>query len=92
MDRVGIRELKQNASAIIRRVKAGETLEVTERGAPVARLVPISQREDLIERLVAEGRAVRPDGNLSDLPPPIALPEGRLRPSAILAEMRGGER
>ncbi len=40
MGRVEIRDLKQNASAIIRRVKSGETLDVTERGEPVARLVP----------------------------------------------------
>jgi prevent-host-death family protein len=35
---VGIRELKQNPSAAIARVKAGEEITVTERGEPVARL------------------------------------------------------
>lgn len=39
--RVGVRALKQNASEVLARVKTGETIEVTERGRPVARLTPI---------------------------------------------------
>jgi prevent-host-death family protein len=39
--RVGVRELRQNLSVYLRRVQAGETLEVTERGRPVARFEPI---------------------------------------------------
>ena len=92
MAKVGIRELKQNASAVIRRVKAGESLEVTERGLPVARLIPISDPDDPVERLIGAGQAVAPLGNLRDLPPPIALPEGRRLPSEILEEMRADER
>jgi prevent-host-death family protein len=37
---VGVRELRQNLSKYLERVKAGEDLVVTERGAAVARLVP----------------------------------------------------
>jgi prevent-host-death family protein len=37
---VGIRQLQQNASAVIREVKAGDTVEITERGRVVARIVP----------------------------------------------------
>jgi prevent-host-death family protein len=92
MASVGIRELKQNASAVIRRVKAGESVEVTEHGQPVALLVPIPETNDLIERLIAEGQAARPSGNLSELPPPPAPPKGRPLPSAILAELRAGDR
>ncbi|MBA2504932.1 MAG: type II toxin-antitoxin system prevent-host-death family antitoxin [Thermoleophilaceae bacterium] len=40
MERVGIRELRQNLSKHLERVKAGEALAVTERGREVARLVP----------------------------------------------------
>ena len=36
MERVGVRELRRQASAILRRVAAGETVEVTDRGRPVA--------------------------------------------------------
>ena len=41
MDRVGVRELRQNLSVYLRRVRRGEALEVTERGEPVAILQPI---------------------------------------------------
>jgi prevent-host-death family protein len=39
-DTVGVRELRQNLSKYLDRVKAGEALVVTERGRVVARLVP----------------------------------------------------
>jgi prevent-host-death family protein len=45
----GIRELKEQLSAYIRRVKAGETIVITDRGRPVGRLVPYSQ--SLADRL-----------------------------------------
>lgn len=38
--RVGVRELRQNLSKYLARVKAGEELVVTERGEEVARLIP----------------------------------------------------
>ena len=57
MRRIGIRELRQNASQYIRLVKAGETIEVTERDVPVALLTPLpkggekkSRRDELIEQ------------------------------------------
>lgn len=71
--RVGIRELRQNASKYIERVKAGETLEVTERGRPVAILAPLPRPMSVIERLVAEGRATPASGRIEDLPPPIKV-------------------
>lgn len=43
-EQVGIRELRQNLSVYLRRVAEGETLEVTERGRPVARLAPSKSR------------------------------------------------
>jgi prevent-host-death family protein len=59
MERVGVRELRQNLSVYLRRVRAGERLEVTERGEPVARLEPIVDASDPIARLELEGRIVR---------------------------------
>jgi prevent-host-death family protein len=41
-DAVGVRELRQNLSKYLDRVKAGEDLVVTEHGREVARLVPIA--------------------------------------------------
>jgi prevent-host-death family protein len=44
MRTVGVRELKQRTSEVLRRVREqGEAVEVTFRGRVVARLVPVSQ-------------------------------------------------
>ncbi len=92
MRRVGVRELKQNASAVLRGVKAGEAVEVTERGVAVALIVPVPRGEGVLDRLVAEGRARPAKGSLSELPPPVAAdPESPL-PSQALAELRSDER
>lgn len=92
MARIGVRALKQNASAVLERVKRGESLEITDRGRPVALLVPIPDPARVVERLIAEGRARPPDGNLSDLPSPLKLQRGRRLPSEILRELRETER
>ena len=68
--RVGVRELRQNLSVYLWRVKDGESLEVTEQGRPVARLIPLAadQRSRLAE-MIEDGRATRPKGDLLDRPP-----------------------
>jgi prevent-host-death family protein len=71
MERIGIRELRQNASKYINRVKAGETLEVTEHGRPVAVLAPLPETTSIVERLRREGRLKPAKVRLEDLPPPI---------------------
>lgn len=53
MATMGIRELRDSLTAAIRRVRKGETIEVTHRGAPVALLAPVPM--DRIDRLVATG-------------------------------------
>src|SRR3954452_7866564 len=53
MERVGVRELRQNLSVYLRRVRNGEALEVTERGRPVARLQPLLDLHDAAARLEA---------------------------------------
>ncbi|TMD11477.1 MAG: type II toxin-antitoxin system prevent-host-death family antitoxin [Chloroflexi bacterium] len=88
--RVGIRELRQNASAVIRRAAAGETIEVTDRGRPVARIVPL-RAASVLDQMVAEGRATRAKGNLLDHKPLPPVP-GKPLLSEILAEMRRDER
>jgi prevent-host-death family protein len=55
--RVGVRELRQNLSVYLDRVKAGETLEVTEHGTPVARLGPNAPaRMSIVDQMIADGR------------------------------------
>jgi prevent-host-death family protein len=63
-DKVGIRELRQDLSRYIRRVRAGERLVVTERGRSVAVLSPWAEEGDIVDRLVAEGRMRRGSGGL----------------------------
>jgi prevent-host-death family protein len=84
--RVGVRELRQNLSVYLRRVKAGETLEVTEHGRPVARLAPT--RDAVLspyERMKAEGRIRPATVRWEDVPPPRKL-KGRSL-SDVLREM-----
>jgi prevent-host-death family protein len=54
MERIGIRELRQHASRYLTRVSQGETLEVTDPGRVVARLVPV--HTDAWADLVAAGK------------------------------------
>ena len=62
MLRIGVRELRQNASRYLARVKAGETVEVTERGVLVARLVPLQSSESARDRLIAAGKLIPATG------------------------------
>jgi prevent-host-death family protein len=90
MDKVGMRELRQNARALVRRVSAGETIEITKRGRPVARIVPLQDRS-VVDQMVAEGRATQAQGDLLDVKP-IAQISGKRPLSAVLAELRAAER
>lgn len=91
MTRIGIRELRQKASEYLRRVERGETIEVTDRGRPVALLTPIPDAPPL-ERLRAAGDVDVASGNMDDLPEPLPLAPGQEAPSAILARLRADER
>jgi prevent-host-death family protein len=62
---VGVRELRQNLSKYLARVKEGETLAVTERGHEVARLVPSrSDIDPYYLKLAEKYGATIPKGNL----------------------------
>jgi prevent-host-death family protein len=68
---VGIRELKDSASAIIDRVEGGESITVTKRGRPVARIVSAEMPPGLAA-LIADG-SVRPSEGSRQLPKPAKL-------------------
>ena len=70
---VGVRELRQNLSVYLDRVKKGESLTVTEHGAAVALLRPFAAAGDALSRLVAEGRATPPERSTRDLPRPLKV-------------------
>lgn len=57
---VGVAELRQNLSRYLRRVETGERLLVTDRNRPVAELGPPPTTGTALDRLIAEGKVVRP--------------------------------
>jgi prevent-host-death family protein len=91
MKRVGIRELQQHASGVLRRVRAGEGIEVTERGHPVAVLIP-RRGGSALEALRAEGRVTPSEGDLLDLGPPLPSRSAPSSASARLRRLRATER
>lgn len=64
MTRIGIRELRQHASRYLERVKAGEVVEVTERGKLIALLVSPTPAVASRDRLIASGRLIPAKGAL----------------------------
>jgi len=90
--RVGIRELRQNLSIYVDRVKGGETLEVTEHGHPVAELGPLRRpSKSLYQEMLADGR-IRPARGPMVFPALVELPEGSEPLSETLSNMREEER
>jgi prevent-host-death family protein len=90
MARVGVRELRQRASELLRRVEQGETIEITDRGRAVALLTPLPEGSNL-ERLRAAGEVESATGDISELPPALP-PRGQELPSQVLARLRHDER
>jgi prevent-host-death family protein len=88
--RVGVRELRQNLSVYLARVKAGETLEVTEHGEPVAQLGPRPIRPiSIIDQMIADGRAKPATFDHRKIPPPLPDPNpGGPTLTEILLQMR----
>jgi prevent-host-death family protein len=91
MTSVGVRELRQAASELLRRVAQGETIEITDRGRPVALLSPLPDTGPL-ERLRAGGQIDEATGTLDDLPDPLIMPAGSASASATLTRLRESER
>jgi prevent-host-death family protein len=91
MASIGVRELRQRASELLRRVEQGETIEVTDRGRRVAILAPPPEGNRL-DRMRALGEIEPAKGAFDDLPRPLVLPPGRKRPSQVLRRLRQDER
>jgi len=95
MDSVTVSELNRQTAKVLDRIKAGESLEISEYGRPVARLSPAvpTTGAPLLDRLIAQGKAV-PAVNAGPIPPTPArdAEEEGASLSAALAEMRDDER
>lgn len=90
MRSVGVRELRQRASELLRLVEAGERIEVTDHGRPVGVLIPVP--EDPRERMQASGELTAATASHRDLPDPLPLPAGAEPPSRVLERLREDER
>ena len=89
---VGLRDLRHHTSEVLSRVRHGETIDVTEHGRLIARIVPVGERQPtpLLARLVESGRAT-----LAERPgyrPPMRPGDGTDRLSGALAALRDEER
>ena len=80
---IGIRELKSKLSECVREVKSGRTIVVTERGKPVARIIPeaisLQERVEALRKagtIAWSGRRLRP-----------ARPAGRVRGERTVADL-----
>jgi prevent-host-death family protein len=83
--RMGIRELRDSLTQTIRRVRAGETIEVTNDGEPVAVISPY--RRSRLDQLIAEGKATpgrqfQPPTKLYEAKGPITASEAILQDRA----------
>ena len=98
MESAGVAELKARLSEYLSRVKAGEEVLVTDRGIPVARLVPVGAAPDdeaetarlrAMERegLVRLGSGKLPEGFFEKERP--ADPEGLLREAELEEREKG---
>jgi prevent-host-death family protein len=84
--RVGVRELRQNLSVYLREIERGRSFEITDRGQPVAMLIPLPSAATPLEKLIASGRATRPAADLLELGPPKG--KASTAASAALSEQR----
>jgi prevent-host-death family protein len=95
MESVTVSELNRQTARVLERVKAGESVEISEYGRPVARITPAGPTTGvpLLDRLIAQGRAV-PASNHGPIPPtpPRDETEENLSLSATLAQLRDEER
>lgn len=84
MTAIPIRELSHHTARCLALVKAGETIDITERGRIIGRIVPVDPERDIRARMITEGRmhpATRGRGDL--------LAEVRRRLSAEPVDMQG---
>lgn len=90
MQRIAVRELRNQASSVVRRARAGERLVITVDGVPAAEIGPVSAagRAASLEALIATGAVIAASVRTPPPPPrPVPAPSGR--PSAdALAELR----
>ena len=87
---VGVRALKQNASAVVAEAAAGGIVTITDRGRPVAQLVPLPDGH--LASLIEAGLARPPKRSLAALAPALKRKRSQPKASEVLAQLRAEER
>ncbi len=88
-DTIGIRELKNTLSAVLRRVKSGESVTVSERNRPIALIIPAAteRSEQVLERLAEAGLLAWSGGKPAGCPRPPRI-SGDSVSDAVLEDRR----
>lgn len=89
MDQIPIRALNQDTAGVLARVERGEVVEITNRGRPIARIVPIG--DDSLADLIAAG-VVLPPTMSGPIPMPTVPAEGAADAGDLLTALRDEER
>jgi prevent-host-death family protein len=87
-EQVGVRELRDQLSRYLERVRHGEEIEVTERGRPVAMLVPLPDSRAKLAELVAAGVVTPAAREWTGAPRRLPVPAGEQNASELLDELR----
>ena len=82
MSEVGIRELRDNLSRYINRVRRGDEVTVTDHGRAVARIVPLDQ-ERIIDRLIEEGLVTPAEEKPRSRPRRLVVASGPVSPLVV---------
>ena len=89
MSQVPVRELNQDTAGVLARVKAGEDVEITERGTVIARIVPAQPSPVAV--LIASGK-LRPATVSGPMPRPLGPVRHDLEAGQLLRQLRDDER
>ena len=88
-NRIGVREIRQDASTILASVEEGEEFIITNRGVPIARLTPVDKDDEtVIQEMIDAGDILEADGNLWELKPPTFVVKGGKSATQQLIEER----
>ena len=85
---VGVRELKARLSEYLRRVKAGQTIVITEHGQMVGRIVPAARSLDDRLQAMLQAGLIAWSGKKLEPMPPVARVRGKRTVAALLVEDR----
>jgi prevent-host-death family protein len=89
VEQIPVRTLNQDTAGVLARVEGGETVEITSRGRPIARIVPVAA--NTMADLVASG-VVLPPTISGPIPMPTVPAEPGQEAGELISRLRDEER